>query len=86
VQNREILHTFTDDEIKLLTSQKLKIDQELAMLKHALDSTNPNVQILFHYRQKKRDHEIKTTELKGLEGSLTSKRNEHDSLKEKRHK
>ena len=70
----------------MLTDSKAKIEQEITNLKQALDSTNPNVQILFHYRQKKRDHEGKMTELKTLESSLAQKRAEHDSLKEKRHK
>lgn len=40
----------------------------------------------FNIDKKKRDHETKVAEMKGLELSLAQKRSEHDSLKEKRHK
>lgn len=46
LEHTDIGHTFSDDQIALLASQKNEINAEIGYLSGHISETNPNVQIL----------------------------------------
>jgi len=70
----------------LLTPIKAEIEQELIQLKLLLNDSNPNVQILALFKERKHEHDKKLTTLRQLIATLKEIEMEHNSLKNQRHK
>lgn len=65
--NKEIQHTFSDQEIEVLIANRAKIDADIEKLKVDLDDQNPNVQILALFKQRKTEHDNKLTNLRSIQ-------------------
>jgi len=85
LENSDIGYTFGDEQIAQLARQKAEIHAEISMLITQLQETNPNVQILAQYRQRKQEFNEKEKTLRDLEENLAKRKAEHDALKTKRH-
>ena len=85
LDNTDIGYTFNDDQIACLAQQKGEIGAEISLLGNQLTETNPNVQILAQYKQRKMEYNEKEKSLRDLEENLAKRKVEHDALKTKRH-
>jgi structural maintenance of chromosome 4 len=85
LDNTDIGYTFNDDQIACLAQQKGEIGAEISLLGNQLTETNPNVQILAQYKQRKMEYNEKERSLRELEENLAKRKAEHDALKTKRH-
>jgi chromosome segregation ATPase len=65
---------------------KAEIDKELVLLKSLLNESNPNVQILALFKERKHEHDKKLGTLRQLQASSKEIETEHNSLKDRRHK
>ena len=85
LQNTPITYNFNEDEIAMLTSQRGEIQQRMDALGRSLNNENPNINIIQQYRTKLLDFKEKEGRLKEVEKLFGSMKDEHHTLKKRRH-
>jgi hypothetical protein len=55
MQTKNILHTFNDVEIEILTRDKAEIKKVATELKSVLEETNPNIKVIAEFKSKRID-------------------------------